>query len=119
MKIGEAWSLHPLADERYRYIGFIYVQGRRVRVEIDFPEDFPFAEPRFRFPERNVTNPCIDEITGQMAPLWGPSWSPAASHPNVIMQSLIAALNAHDIKGKGKDVEQREVPVRAASSRSI
>jgi hypothetical protein len=103
MKIGEAWSLHPVIDETHRYMGFIHVQERRVCVEIDFPSDFPFAEPRFKFPKADVTNPCVDSKTGQMDPLWGPAWSPAASHPNVIMQSLIAALNAHDIKGKAPE----------------
>jgi len=94
------WCLEPVADDPHTYVGWISLQGRQIRLEARFPNRFPFEEPRFIFPDRNVTHPCVDSETGQMTLIWSETWSPVAAHPNPIMQSLLLVLNQYSVKGK-------------------
>lgn len=100
---GDRWSLTPADDDCRRFRGFVETRGRRVRLEIIFPTNFPWSEPTFYFPDGNVTHPCVHQDSGLMSPIWGPNmWAPGAAHPEMIMRSLLLVLDEHDIRGKAR-----------------
>jgi ubiquitin-protein ligase len=99
---GDRWSLKVSDDDPYKWSGHVETRGRVVKVEVIFPRDFPWTEPRFRFPNLDVTHPCVDAETGDMTRLWAHGhWAPGAANPEMIMRTLLLVLDRHDIRGKG------------------
>lgn len=97
---GQQWRLHPHPDDPRIYVGWIAIQGRRIRLEVHFPKRFPFEEPLFTFPDRNVTHPYVEEQSGRMERIWLHTWSPEAADADYIMQGLLDVLSQYSVKGK-------------------
>lgn len=90
---GPGWSLNPVIGTTRMYEGQIEFQNRRVQFRMELPQNFPFQEPIFQFPAKDVKHLCVDPSSGLMSSIWGEFWTPVLAHPNPIMQSFALMLS--------------------------